>query len=248
MRAYVNFKLKKPLKLPIQYNHILQAVLLNSLNDEKYKKFIHDKGYEYEKRNYKMYTFSKLYGKFKLDKENKTITYYENGNFLVSSYDNIFLSYIINNIMLEGKINIAGNDIEIENIETKFIKINKNKMKVYTKSPITVYSTIKINGKNKTYYYSPYEEEFSELIRKNLLKKYQAFHGKKPNNDKFDIKILNKNKLKENIVIYKGLVIKAWSGEFLLEGSEELIDVAYNAGVGSKNSQGFGCLEEKNAK
>jgi CRISPR-associated endoribonuclease Cas6 len=61
----------------------------------------------------------------------------------------------------------------------------------------------------------------------------------------FSISPLNTKKLKKRVVIYKDYVIKGWDGEFLVEGSKELMDIAYNAGIGSKNSQGFGCVEIK---
>jgi CRISPR-associated endoribonuclease Cas6 len=89
------------------------------------------------------------------------------------------------------------------------------------------------------------EREFSELIRKNLIHKYEAYYNKLPLRDDFSISPINKKGLKERVVIYKDYVIKGWDGEFLLEGSEELMNIAYNAGIGSKNSQGFGCVEIK---
>ncbi len=36
--------------------------------------------------------------------------------------------------------------------------------------------------------------------------------------------------------MYKGYVIKGWDGEFLMRGLKELMDIDYNAGIGSKNS------------
>jgi len=42
---------------------------------------------------------------------------------------------------------------------------------------------------------------------------------------------------------YKETVIKAYSCRFRLGGPKELISLALNAGLGSKNSQAFGCPE-----
>jgi CRISPR-associated endoribonuclease Cas6 len=48
----------------------------------------------------------------------------------------------------------------------------------YTLSPITVYSTLyTAEGKKKTYYFSPYEQEFSQLVSINLARKYRAYKG-----------------------------------------------------------------------
>jgi len=45
------------------------------------------------------------------------------------------------------------------------------------------------------------------------------------------------------LVIYKGFIIKGWMGKFRLRGNPELIKFSYEAGLGAKNSQGFGMWE-----
>jgi len=49
-------------------------------------------------------------------------------------------------------------------------------------------------------------------------------------------------------IIYFGtgpnkIIIKAWQGHFLLEGSPELIQFGLDAGLGNRNAQGFGMVE-----
>lgn len=243
MRVSIDFILNNQLELPIQYNHILHALILKSLDNKQYQKFIHDTGYEVNKRKYKMYTFSKLQGKFRLNKEKRTVTYFNKATLLISSYDEKFTNFIINNIACKDTLEIKGQQAAVGAVETSFFNVQDEELKVYTKSPITVYSTFEKDGKNKTYYYSPYESEFSELIRNNLIKKYKAYHGKEPENKNLSIELLNRRKPKESVVIYKGILVKGWNGEYIMRGSKELLNLAYNAGVGSKNSQGFGCIE-----
>lgn len=230
--------------MPIHYNNILQAVILNWLGNENYQKFIHDFGYKVGKRKYKLFTFSKIYGKFKIDRERKTIDFFDNAHFTISSLENKFLSYLATNVIEKDNFKFGNNIVNVNSIETVNNKISERE-EVYTKSPIVMYSTFKNYKGNKTYYYSPLEREFSELIRKNLIHKYEAYYNKLPLRDDFSISPINKKGLKERVVIYKDYVIKGWDGEFLLEGSEELMNIAYNAGIGSKNSQGFGCVEIK---
>ncbi|NSW80643.1 MAG: CRISPR-associated endoribonuclease Cas6, partial [Chthonomonadetes bacterium] len=50
------------------------------------------------------------------------------------------------------------------------------------------------------------------------------------------------NKRNEHIVFYKDTVIKAWSGVYEVSLPEPLFRMAMDAGLGSKNSQGFGCM------
>ena len=244
MRAYIDFKLDKELTIPTQYNHIVQAVILKWLGDDNYSKFLHDCGYEYNNRRYKLYTFSRLQGNFKINRQSKMITYYDNARLVVSSSEDKFIEYLVNTFLGGGKVKIGRNEVEIASIRSQKYNYVPEDM-FYTLSPIVAYSTLYDRDKKKTYYYSPYETEFEELIRKNLIKKYAALYDKLPEDDSFTIKPLQNNRLKENIVIYRETVIKGWSGEFLIKGSDELLNIAYDSGLGSKNSQGFGCIESK---
>jgi len=242
MRAELKFKLHKPLIIPLQYNHIVQAMIFKWINDESYRKFIHDTGYKYNNRVFKMYTFSRLQGKYSINKENSTITFEDEMKLLISTVDRKFLMYIVDGIIRNKEINIIGNKIELGEVlcYEKNIKSGAN---IFTKSPITVYSTFENELSKKTYYYSPYENDFSELIRKNLIKKYNALFNKNPENDEFIIIPSQRKKPKKSVITYKGTIIKAWNGEFIIKGSNELISMAYDAGLGSKNGQGFGCIE-----
>lgn len=242
MRAVINIKFNDRLTLPIQYNYIVQAVILRWLGDENYAKFIHDAGYEYNKRKYKMYTFSRLEGKFTINSENKTIIFYDEVHLTISCEDEKFLTYLINNVITKDEFYIINQQVYVDEVSCKNKKLSAP-VEVFTKSPIVIYSTLENAEKKKTYYYSPYEKEFGELIKKNLINKYNALYRENPEDDNFEIQPLKNRRLKENILVYKGTVIKGWSGEFILKGSNELINIAYNTGLGSKNSQGFGCIE-----
>ena len=48
------------------------------------------------------------------------------------------------------------------------------------------------------------------------------------------------------IIICKGIEIKARIGVYKLKGDPQIINLSYDTGLGSKNSQGFGCWEETN--
>lgn len=241
MRANLKLKFEKPLVLPIHYNHIIQAAILKLLSDENYSNFIHDQGFKYEKRHFKMFTFSRLEGDFLIDKGNKTITYFDGASLQISTIEEEFMKYIINNVLLNEGIKLIGNHIQVEKVELKHMDVEEGGGRITTKSPIVVYSTFEIEGRKKTYYYNPKEKEFEEILRKNLIKKYMAYFGKEPKDKYF--KITPIENLKESIVIYKGTVIKGWNGIFEVNGSPEILKLAYDVGLGAKNSQGFGCFE-----
>lgn len=242
MRVYLKLKFNGELVLPIQYNYVIQAVILKWLGEENYQKFIHDTGYEFNNRKFKLYSFSRLQGRYAINNKSKKIIFFDEVGLLLTSADDKFLTYLVNNIISNSSINILYQEVWVDQINCIHKELGE-KEKIYTKSPVVVYSTLNNGDKKKTYYYNPVEKEFSELVRKNLINKYAAAHGEEPENSNFKIVPINHKNIKESIVLYKGIVIKGYSGEFLMEGSKELTNLAYNAGIGSKNSQGFGCIE-----
>lgn len=244
MRANIEMSFNNELTVPIDYNYILHEMILNCMGKEGYETLVHDKRYEYKDGNYKLFTFSKLYGEFEMDKENSTITYFNRANFTVSSSDYAFLNYLINSVLKNRDFKIGWNDIKIKKIENSHVQLG-NSEKIYTKSPIVAYKTLENDKRRKTLYYSPYEDEFEEVLKENLVNKYKAIHGHKPEEDEFKIKLLETKKPKSSSINYQGHIIKGWNGEFLIEGAPELLQIAYDTGLGLKNSQGFGCIEVK---
>ncbi len=67
----------------------------------------------------------------------------------------------------------------LSSVQVEAVPEYKEKIYVKTLSPITVYSTLNTSdGRKKTYYYSPFEREFEELVIKNLQTKLRIWQGK----------------------------------------------------------------------
>jgi len=148
-----------------------------------------------------------------------------------------------NHLIREQTIKLGKETFLIDSISIEAPPPYKEKVLVRALSPITVYSTLSTpNGKRKTYYYSPFEEEFETLVIENLNKKYRALTGKEASFSG-SVKPFKVSSRNQRIVIYKGTVIKGWDGVYELSLPPELFSLAFEAGLGSKNSQGFGCIE-----
>ena len=240
MRA--NLEISFQINWKYQYNIIIlvQAMILNWTWRRKIPKILSMiKGYEYNNRSYKMYTFSKLYGKFSVNSKSGIITFFDKVNLIVSSLDTRFIQYLASNVIMEDNLRLGKNAVKVNKIETSYNELGNSEKNIYKITYITVYSTFAKCWQKKTYYYSPYEEEFNELIRNNLINKYKALYNKFPQNDSFDIRLLSTRKPKESVLNYKGTIIKGWNGEFLIKGSKELFQIAYDAGLGSKKFSRF---------
>ena len=246
MRIYLTFETIncKKIILPINYQHIVQGFLYKSMKPA-YAEYLHKYGFSYEKRRFKLFTFSKIFGNYDIDIVKKQIIFNSPISLFISSpIDDLIRDYV--KIIVNEKIELNGNILRVISVETKTLNnINNNIVIIKMLSPIVEYSTIK-DSCNKTLYYTPFENKFFELIKNNLVKKYIAYYNKEPNDQKFSMLIYKVDKNKNCITtFFKGsngytTVIKGWTGLYKICGSEELIRFSYDTGLGSKNSAGFG--------
>ncbi len=232
---------EKSLKLSIHYNHLVQSFIYTNISP-KLASFLHQKGYLYGKRKFKLFTFSRIYGKFRL--MGGTIEFENPFYFYLSSSDNRFIQEFAEGLLTKNNLTLNRKRVRAISIEVYPNPEFKKEMHIRTLSPITIYSTLSTkDGRKKTYYYSPYEKEFSELIGKNLKKKFHLIHKKEAKEPQFSIEPLVKKTLYEKIIKYKGTIIKGWMGRFKIKASPLFLSVAYDTGLGSKNPEGFGMFE-----
>ena len=65
-------------------------------------------------------------------------------------------------------------------------------------------------------------------------------NGEAPEDDVI-IEPIGENKM--SIINYKGFIIKGYMGRFYMKGPKILLQMGVEAGIGSKNSQGLGCVK-----
>jgi CRISPR-associated endoribonuclease Cas6 len=240
MRLTLSVKKNEKLILPTNYNHLVQAAIYHNISREL-ADFLHEEGFLVGKRRFKLFTFSRLDGRYILDRIKKQFVYMGDLILYISSPLEKFIKDIANTIVKKGSLFLGNNQLNVAEIAFPAQPvIKKGDVKIRMLSPLTVYSTLLTSdGKKKTYYYSPYEEEFSMLVEDNVKKKHFLLSGK---NIKSNINIMPL-KVREVVIVYKGTVVKGWMGYFILNGPVSLIRTAYDVGLGAKNSQGFGMFE-----
>jgi CRISPR-associated endoribonuclease Cas6 len=230
------------LKLPLNYQKPLQALIYNNLDDAM-ARFIHDEGFKYESRNFKMFTFSKLLGQYKID--GKQIKFLNSITLYISSANKKMLQSLFNYLMIKDKVVLLDNDLAIDGIKMHKVNLpDKKRIKLKCLSSIVTYSTMfKGDGKKFTHYFRPHEKDFSRLIYENLKKKHIILNGEKSfADDNFSIKM---PKFKSQVTKYKNYIIEGSYGDVFIEGERELIETGIMTGFGSKNSMGFGmCVPE----
>ncbi|MCD6299726.1 MAG: CRISPR-associated endoribonuclease Cas6 [Dehalococcoidales bacterium] len=234
------------LTLPIHYNHLVQAMIYRNL-DEALAEWLHNRGYCYGKRRFKLFTFSRLLARArKYDPATKTLEIRGQFALKVSSPDVEFLESLVLHLVKKGEIRLNGTACNLIAAKVEMPVKTTGPVVVRALSPIVAYSTLKdATGRKKTYYYSPWEREFQEKILENLKRKWVALHEEEPPPpmEGAYMKPLKVSKRNEVIAIFKGTVIKGWTGIYELHLPEPYFTLAYDAGLGSKNSQGFGMVE-----
>ncbi|MGB9977454.1 CRISPR-associated endoribonuclease Cas6 [Thermovenabulum sp.] len=245
MRLKISFISKDPVILPVHYNYIIQSFIYNNLSKE-FSDFLHNQGFKLGSRSFKLFTFSRLLGKFEMLPQQK-IKIFSPFDIIVSSPVDKFIRDFASSLMKNDNFSFLGQRIEVQNISviSELDRLEGNiEILIKMLSPVVVYKTFMNGSDKKTYYFSPEEEKFSKLIKENLLKKAELLQLN--NIENIDLKISPVYEMNQNyckIIKYKGTVIKGWMGIYRIQTDTKLFKVAYDSGLGSKNSQGFGCFE-----
>ncbi len=234
MRFKILLQSQEPfVKLPINYNYLLRAFVYDVLSNE-ISTSLHNQGYIYKNRHFKLFTFSKLYAK-KFFIEEKNIIFTSPIQLFVGFADNIVAKDFASNLLKRNSFYLQDNILNIENIEAMesldFTELNLIK----TLSPIVVYKTF---DKKKRYFH-PNDKEFVPLVKSNLAKKYAILAGEESD---FDLK-LRPLRYKKTLIKNYGNVVEGIEGRFILQCSPFVLEKVYDAGFGANNSSGFGMVE-----
>lgn len=238
------------LLLPANYNHLLQAMIYANVS-EKLAGFLHNEGFPFEKRNYKLFTFSRLCGNYRLlkpgnSRRDSRIQFDSPVHFFLSTPFERMLQEFANRMVSGETLRLGENRLSVSSVKTlPPPAFDDRDVTIRMLSPVTMRSTLKKgDGSSITHYYSPLDKDFSRLLRENILKKYVAFNVDAPPDQEFEI-IPEHFSLKQNTctMSYKGFTITAYDGIFRLRGSGPLKWFAYDTGIGERSSQGFGMFE-----
>lgn len=228
------------LSVPIHYNTMIQGFIYHNIQSQL-AEFLHNQGFTYEKRVFKLFTFSKLQGKYILDQQRGRILFNEPPHLLITTVFEALSSGLINGFLLGERFQLGNQPVEVLDVKVFETPLPKGPCVVVTKSPIAVYSTEdKPDGRSFTHFFKPGDFNYNHLITNNLIKKHQAFYGV-PMEGEVKVKPLNRMVMRK--VFYKNTPTQAYEGRLLLSGTPELLRMGLAAGLGSRNSQGLGCIQ-----
>ncbi|HPD38802.1 MAG TPA: CRISPR-associated endoribonuclease Cas6 [Mesotoga infera] len=239
MRLKVRFDSDKNLSLPLSYSYPLQSAVYETLSSIIHNS--HEHGLDANGRVLKVFVFSRLSGQSKLIRDG-SIYFTPPISLRFSSPLEDYTQAFANGLLKEGGIKLTETRLELKSIEVEPKMPRKDSISARTISPVTVYSTLKtFDGKKRTYFYNPAEKDFVLQLKENLNRKAIALGISVGATDFLSFEL--KSKPIQRIVKYKNFVQIAWDFSFKLNTDPELIAIAFDWGLGSKNAQGFGMIE-----
>lgn len=235
MQIKITLSPKTEFLMPLNYNYQLQSSIYSMLRENpQYADFLHDKGFGSEKTMYRMFTFGAVNGSYMF--LNGKLAIKGNIKFEVRSPSIDFCSIFERSLLMRDTLKLFDNELEIRQVELDDYHVEQNKVNIVTVSPIAARFNVQDGS---TIYYSPEQEEFSKLICRNLIAKYSAYTGRNDENVSFRYT----GNSKKVVTRYKNIWITAYHLNAEISGTPELLDFAYQTGLGSRSAQGFGMFE-----
>jgi len=238
MRIKITLKGPNNLEIPYNYNYALSSLIYNTIADSNLAKKLHASD------SFKFFTFSQI--KVKQPKFNKNGIIAKNGIF------SFYLSSPINKLIksltcgfLEKKIIFLNEKMNTMTVELIKTPIFNDKVRFNTISPIIIRAKREVNGKLRIWDLAP-SEDFFKGIENNLIKKYCVFNKINQTSKKIKAQSEMANVKRKRITINndsKPTYHRAYLMDLILEGDNDLINFAYDVGLGEKNSMGFGMIK-----
>ncbi len=243
MHLKITFDAPGQVELPVNYGHLIQGMIYHGMENPLLGRYLHEHGFQLEKRRFKLFSFSRLMGqKTRFDQVKKKLIMTPPLQLIICSPIPFILQELGTGFLRQGQVHIGSAKLIVKEISTAQPRVKTDSVHVRMLSPMTIYSTLpSSSGRKYTYYFSPFEPRFGELVGANLLKKHLLIHGSPPISEEFSIRPLRVTEKDHKITRYKGFIVKGWMGIYELRGDPSLLETALAAGLGAKNSQGYGC-------
>jgi CRISPR-associated endoribonuclease Cas6 len=241
---------KRAATLPLNYQHAVASLIYATLGggSSEFASRLHDEGFSADGRTFKLFTFSRLSTRRarvagdRLLLEDPTVT------LQVSSPVSDFVEHFVGGLFQSETFPVAGATFRLRQAETLPAPAFADRMNFRALSALTE-STGDERQKHPRFL-SP-EDDWSEIVRHNLLRKHRALRGHDPADTRlrfaWDRDYLAdaawRGRRPSVLADIRGIKVRGWLAPFTVEGSPELIEIGYEAGFGSRNSMGFGMVE-----
>lgn len=241
------------MRLRIEFEPVSGSALLNpdfsrhfqgaiyAALDPELAELIHNRGFPVAKRVLRMIVYSDVIFRDRPVREPGGLRFQGPASIVVASPFWEIIGSLATSLLKTGQFRVGSELFNVLSLQALETKVEGESVEVRSLSPIVAYSTLLWpDGRKYTCYFQPGESGFARLVSENLVRKYVAVHGREPDG-RVDIEVRRCGRMV--IRTYKGTVVKGWHCTLRLQGPNDLLDLALDAGLGSKNAQGWGCVE-----
>lgn len=239
MRLEIILKGKNNFKVPFNYNHILSAIIYNKIADLNFANELHSS------KSFKFFTFSQIYIPKRRIVKDGIIAKDGVISFYISSPNDFLIKSLVDGFLEDLEISFQNQKLTIQKIEALKTPEFSSKSEFKTLAPIIVRTKKEIDGELKIWDLAP-SDKFFKSLENNLIKKYIKFNNLTKTDKKINIYSDMNFVKRKRISINKGNATtyhRAYMMDLILEGDLDLIEFAYDVGIGEKNSMGFGMVK-----
>lgn len=239
MRLEIILKGKNNFKVPFNYNHILSAIIYNKIADLNFANELHSS------KSFKFFTFSQIYIPKRRIVKDGIIAKDGVISFYISSPNDFLIKSLVDGFLEDLEISFQNQKLTIQKIEALKTPEFSSKSEFKTLAPIIVRTKKEIDGELKIWDLAP-SDKFFKSLENNLIKKYIKFNNLTKTDKKIniysDMNFVKRKRIsinKDNATTHH----RAYMMDLILEGDSDLIEFAYDVGIGEKNSMGFGMVK-----
>lgn len=235
--------------IPINYQYFVSTAIYNFLRkaDENYSKELKEEGYKLGKKTLKFFTFSELqipYGTWQNLRGRLKIFEKPEITLFVGTLKQDFFLKFVQGVFLKQKFYIGHpeNQFEIVRVEAS-PKVEFEAGKSYQFKPLSSIFLKKKEGE-ETIHLTNENEDFELYLKRNLEEKYRIAYEKEPPESDFEFQWaeFKKSKRPTKLIKIKDTKLRAMFHPFSLKANPELLELGFECGFGSQNSEGFGMV------
>lgn len=226
------------LRLPMAHRSAVQGLIYHALEkDRDYQAFLHDRGYTDGLRQFKVFTFGELQGPYTV--EAGQIRFRGPVGLQIRSADPRSIQLLLRHFDQGTACQLMHEQLTVRDIRLDDRHILAEQVDIRMLAPAVAYRT---EG-TQTIYYSPMDPEFYQMIMANAARKWESVYDCPMPGDLWLEPLEPAHRYKKVVTRFKQTYITGWKGAFRLIGCAPVLDLLYQTGLGSKNSQGFGMFE-----
>ena len=241
--------LRREAELPLDYQYAVASLLYAALgrDSEEFATRLHDEGFSADGRTFRLFTFSRLETRRAEAAGDRLVLIDPTVSLHVSSPVTEFIEHLVAGLSRSGFLRLASAPFRLESAELLPPPAFAPVMRFRALSPVT--ESVDEGGRHARFL-DP-GDDWSEVVRGNLLRKHQALYGKGPQDTRlrwewdtqYLAEVRGRGRRTSVLAEISGVKVRGWLVPFTVRGSEELIRMGYEAGFGSRNSMGFGMAE-----